>query len=170
MIIGKLVRAAALCLCLLLVPACVCAQQAVVDNGSDPESRLNMRSAPGTDAQSLGKFLSGTQVEIVNQAEGGWSQVELGGSMNSIRGYMKSEYLAVGGDAAGVLNATYGVKVISPYGTQSVVLRSEPSDSYDAVAMLTVGQEVTVIGMSGDFYYVQLADRSVGCLASDEVR
>lgn len=158
--------AAALALCLLLIPALACAQSAVVDNGSDPGSMLNLRSAPASDAQALGQFYSGTQVEITGGADGGWAQVEMGGGAHSVCGYMKREYLS----SASAVNATYTAKVISPYGTQSVVLRSKPSDSYNAVAMLRVGQEVTVIGVSGDFYYVRLADSSVGCLASDEVK
>lgn len=82
-------------------------------------------------------------------------------------GYMMSEYLSE--DDSGVLDATYDMQVISPYGTQSVVLRDRPSDSFDAVAMLEVGDAVRVIGTSGDFYYVQISDSSVGCLNSSEL-
>ena len=57
--------------------------------------------------------------------------------------------------------------VASPYGTQSLVLRSEPSDSYDAVAMLRVGQEITVYG---EFYCVLLSDGVCGWLANDVVK
>lgn len=62
------------------------------------------------------------------------------------------------------------VKAASPYGTQSVVLRSVPSDSYDAVAMLLVGQELTVVGEAEGFCFVLLADGGMGWLASDEVK
>lgn len=62
------------------------------------------------------------------------------------------------------------VKVESPYGTQSVVLRSAPSDSYDAVAVLLVGQEITVVGEAEAFCFVLLADGSMGWLATDEVK
>lgn len=69
-----------------------------------------------------------------------------------------------------VLDAVKAVKVVSPYGTQSVVLRDAPSNSYGAVAMLTVGQEITVVGTSGEFVCVLLEDGSAGWLASDEVK
>lgn len=36
------------------------AQSAVVDNGSDPSSRLNMRDQPSKDAGSVGQFYTGT--------------------------------------------------------------------------------------------------------------
>ena len=61
-------------------------------------------------------------------------------------------------------------QVASPYGTQSVVLRDAPSDSYDAVAMLMVGQEVTAVGTSGEFYFVLLGDGGTGWLAEDEIK
>lgn len=153
---------------LALTMSCALAQEAVVDNGSDPSSQLNMRDQPSRDGRSLGKFYSGTQVEVVSDAGEGWSQVTIGGGQNSVSGYMMSSYLSA--DASGVVDGTYEKDVVSPYGTQSVVLRSRPSDSYDAVAMLAVGDSVTVIGVSGSYYYVQLGDSSVGCLSSDELR
>ncbi|MCI6375247.1 MAG: SH3 domain-containing protein, partial [Clostridiales bacterium] len=44
------------------------AQSAVVDNGSDLTSRLNLRAQPSKDAASLGKFYSGTAVDVVADA------------------------------------------------------------------------------------------------------
>ena len=155
---------------LLCMPAGALAQGAVVNNGSDPASRLNLRREASTQSRSLGKFYTGTQVEIVADAGDGWAQVTLGGSVNSVSGYMSMQYLATGSAASGVGDATLCMEVVSPYGTQSVVLRSEASDSYDAVAMLTVGESVQVIGVADGFYYVQLDDECVGCLASDELR
>lgn len=144
------------------------AQSAVVDNGSDPASRLNLRTQPGKDASSLGRFYSGTPVEIVADAGGGWSQVRIGGADSGVGGYMMTQYLSA--DGAGVKDATYDRRVVSPYGTQSVVLRNQPSNSYDAVTMLMVGETVTVIGVSGDFCFVQTGDSSVGCLAGNELK
>ena len=150
----------------LCMPAGAWAQSAVVDNGSNPDTRLNLRREAGTQSRSLGKFYTGTKVEVVADAGDGWSQVTLGGSVNSVSGYMASQYLSQ--EAA--LDATREMEVVSPYGTQSVVLRSEASDSYDAVAMLTVGERVQVIGVADGVYYVQLDEECVGCLASDELK
>ena len=101
------------------------AQSAVVDNGSDPSSRLNMRDQPSKDAGSVGQFYTGTPVEIVSDAGGGWSQVTIGGGANSLSGYMMSQYLST--DTASVQDATKDMQVVSPYGTQSVVVRDTPS-------------------------------------------
>ena len=148
---------------LLLTAVPALAQSAVVDNGSDPKSRLNMRAQPSRDAAVLGKFYSGTQVEVLCDAGGGWSQVRVGG----VKGYMMTQYLSSSG--AGVTDGTYDRRVVSPYGTQSVVLRDRPSDSYDAVAMLTVGETVRVLGTSGDYCYVRTQGACVGCLSGDEL-
>lgn len=158
-------RVALVCALLALLPALALAQSAVIDNGSDPGSRLNLRSAPSRDAQAVGKFVSGTQVEILSDAGDGWSQVRIGGGQNDVTGYMMTQYLKSGSS----VDARESRRVVSPYGTQSVVLRDRPSNSYDAVTMLTVGESVTVIGVSGSFCYVQTGDSSVGCLASDEL-
>ena len=76
-------RAALVCALLALLPALALAQSAVIDNGSDPGSRLNLRSAPSRDAQAVGKFVSGTRVEILADAGDGWSQVRIGGGHNA---------------------------------------------------------------------------------------
>ena len=161
--LALLVAALALCPCAAL------AQSALVDNGSAAGSKLNMRTEPSRDSTSLGSFYSGTQVEIVADAGSGWSEVTIGNEAGSISGYMMSDYLKTGSDMALVIDATYDMRVVSPYGTQSVVLRSRPSDSYDAVAMLEVGEAVRVIGVSGDFYYVRIDNNAVGCLSDDEL-
>ena len=155
-----------LVLLFMLVGSAAYAQSAVIDNGSDPSSRLNMRTAPDRGADAIGKFVSGTQVEIVADAGGGWSQVRIGGGRHAVVGYMMSEYLR----GSSAVDARTNKTVVSPYGTQSVVLRDRPSNSYDAVMMLPVGTGVTVIGVSGDFCYVLAADGSVGCLLSGELK
>jgi len=156
---------AAVCLMLMMLCASAAAQGAVIDNGSDPSSRLNMRSAPSRDAGALGKFVSGTQVEILADAGNGWSQVQIGGGRHAVSGYMMTEYLK----ASSAVDARESRRVVSPYGTPAVVLRDRPSNSYDAVMMLAVGDPVTVIGVSGDFCYVMAGDGSVGCLLSGEI-
>ena len=151
---------------MLILPAAAMAHSAVVDNGSDPQSRLNMRTQPSREASAVGKFVSGTQVEVIADAGNGWAQVYIGGGRAGVTGYMMADYLKPFSE----VDARESRTVVSPYGTQSVVLRDRPSNSYDAVAMLMVGESVTVIGVSGDFCFVQLADSSVGCLLGSELK
>ena len=159
-------RTAVLALALVLgaAPAAL-AQSAVVDNGSDPQSRLNLREQPDKGSASLGRFYSGTPVEIVADAGGGWSQVAIGTADSCVGGYMMTAYLA----ADSTTDATLERSVVSPYGTPSVVLRDQPSNSYDAVAMLRVGETVRVLGDSGEYYFVMTQSEAVGCLCSNEL-
>ena len=159
-------RLMALLTAMLLVPVLAAAQSAVVDNGSDPASRLNMRAQPSRDAAIVGKFASGTRVEIIADAGDGWSQVRIGDGRCSVSGYMMTDYLK----GSSVVDAREVRRVTSPYGTPSVVLRDRPSNSYGAVMMLMVGETVTVIGVKDDFCFVQTGDASVGCLLASELK
>lgn len=162
---GKKAGICLLTLMFMLIGGRAFAQSAVVNNGSDATARLNMREQPSKDADSLGKFYTGTPVDIVSDAGNGWSQVTIGS--NSLSGYMMTAYLSL--DVSSVKDATLSMEVVSPYDTQSIMVRSEPSNSYDAVAALAVGDSVRVIGTTGNYYYVLLSDKSVGCLSTSEV-
>ncbi len=160
----NIARAACVFLLCLLLPAL--ALGAVIDNGSDPGSRLNLRGAPSRQGDTLGKFVSGTPVEILADAGEGWAKVRIGSGPHAITGYMMREYLK---DSCEI-DARQGRRVVSPYGTPAVVLRDRPSDSFDAVAMLPVGTGVTVIGGSGSFAFVMTGDGAVGCLENGELK
>ncbi len=151
---------------MLLSAACAFAQGAVITGGSDPLNMLALHAAPDAGAAALGKFLCGTPVEIVADAGGGWSQIAIGTGSGVISGYAMTQYL---GTSAGE-DATYSAVVASPYGTPSVVLRDRASNSYGAVAMLTVGDRVQVIGEMGEFRFVRTGSGCVGCLLASELR
>ncbi len=57
---------------------------------SDPHDRLHLRAEPKKSAKSLGKFFSGTQVEILSEADG-WYQVCAGFQ----EGYMMKEFVDI---------------------------------------------------------------------------
>ena len=122
---------------------------------------LYLRETPSQRARALGQYKNGTQVKVVSYGAT-WCEVYVG----TRHGYMMTRYLAE--DASAVQDMTKEMQVVSPYGTQSVVVRNTPSNSYDAVAMAEVGDEVRVIGTKGDYYYVLLGDGSVGCLSTSE--
>lgn len=142
------------------------AQGAVIDNGADAAAMLNVRTAPDKGASALGKFLSGTQVEILGDAGSGFSQIAIGTGNGAVTGYAMTQYLA----GSAQVNATYEASVASPYGTQSVVLRDKASNSYHPVAMLMVGERVLVIGEMGEFRYVKTGGGCVGCLLESELK
>lgn len=159
-------RLALVAAALIMTASCAMAQGAVIDNGGDASSLLNVRVTPDKGAQMLGKFFSGTKVEIVADAGGGWSQIAIGSGSGVISGYAMTQYLA----QSTRVNATREAMVASPYGTQSVVLRDRADHSYHPVAMLMVGDRVLVIGEMGEFRYVQTKNGCVGCLLESELK
>ena len=166
---GRKMMLAALLAAMMTASAGAMAEYAVVYNGSDPESKLNLRSEPNTSAPVVGQFYTGTQVEIVSDAGDGWSLVTLGKSA-VVGGYMMTQYLRTGEAAEAVIDCAQQCEVVSPYGTQSVVLRSREADSYDAVAMLPVGMIVRATGTTENEYYFVEAGEEVGCLEAAELR
>lgn len=151
---------------LVFLSSCALAQSAVIDNRSDPAGMASLREQPDANARTIGRFLSGAVVHVLGDAGNGWFQVALGSGMGSVSGYMTTDRLG----ASAHTDATHSASVVSPYGTQSVVLRSRPSNSYDAVAMLMVGDSVLVIGEMNEFKYVQTGSGCVGCLLASELK
>lgn len=58
---------------------------------SRPGSRLNMRSAPSTDAKILAKLDFGTRVQALSTGNAGWTKIAYGGQ----EGYVSSDYLSM---------------------------------------------------------------------------
>ena len=81
--ICALLLAAALCIC----AACALADDygdAVIDAGNS--NRLHLRAEPSTEAESLGLYFTGTEVECRSDPAKEWVEVKIG----RVRGYMKS--------------------------------------------------------------------------------
>ena len=66
---------------------------AVVNNPNSID-RLNLRTKPSQEAPSLGKYYSGTSVEVLSGDENGWTKVRL----HTLEGYMMTKYLVFGQD------------------------------------------------------------------------
>ena len=149
-----------------LMMACACSGAMAQAAQMDSAAAINLREQPDNGAKVLGRFFSGAQVDILGDAGNGFSKVSLGTGMGTVSGYVMTETLA----AQAQTDATKTAYVVSPYGTQSVVLRSRPSNSYDAVAMLMVGDRVLIIGEAGQFRFVQTGSGCVGCLLESELK
>jgi len=123
-----------------------------VVNNPDPADRLNLRSAPSREAESLGKYFNGVLVEVLNKADDGWTRVRVGHT----EGYMMTKYLA---DPA---QMTVAVEPVLPTATvenpfaESQGLLEKP-DSADVTLMVTLknGTEVTVLGLTQQRAHVQ---------------
>lgn len=154
-------KTAVVCAMLILaLAASACAYAEAVSGAAGSTTAL--REQPGQGSRAIGQFYNGAQLQMLSQAGDGWALVAFGG----VQGYMPLEALSSGVKRDETLTAS----VVSPYGTPSVVLRDRPSDSYNAVAMVTVGSQVRVLGTSGKFVFVTLNNGTEGCLSSQEIR
>ncbi len=131
--------AAALLLALLPVIA-MAAEFAVVTGG-----RLNLRQYATTSSYSLGKYASGSWVEIKGDGDNGFAYVK---TMDGKKGYMSSNYLtkAAEPNVATVRYANGGY----------VNLRSGPALTYSVLMPVTSGTKVTIENDSYEWNYVSV--------------
>lgn len=80
---------------------------------NDPDSTLNVRSAPGKDGDVINRLFDGQSVTVLTEYENGWAFVSYGDSGKS--GYVSSEYLERIDEEATEEN------VIRPTGTPVIV-------------------------------------------------
>lgn len=110
--------------------------------------RLNLRQNPGSKADSLGRFYSGTSVRVLSQ-DGEWAKVRIG----NLEGYMMQEYLYPEHHSYGAPGAFYHA-----YISGEVILRDNPKNSGKEVAR--IGGQVEILGDVGDDWrYVKKGEK-----------
>lgn len=159
----KKLRILALTLFLFLLPLAT----ATADGGFTPQNlwavvshlpqdspRVNLRSGPSEDADSLAKLYSGTYVWVIREAESGWAEVEVGARPAQVlRGYVNMGYL------------DYAMEAIQPHAPlltvanasgEGVMLRTAmQTDAATSLGLLPNGAQVTVLAvLPGDWYFV----------------
>ena len=126
----------------------------------DPARRLNLRSGPGTQYDSIGKYYSGVRVVLMHQTEAkkGWRRVIIEG----VSGWVNTEYLAMYADYHGKdwlppLGTVQGVN------TKGLNLRTAPDKSADIIAAYPVGTNVEILGIYDSIWaHVRLQDGNSG--------
>lgn len=141
----------------------ITADTAVVNNPNSID-RLNLRALPSQDAPTLGKYYSGTVVEVLSVEQGGWTKVRL----QALEGYMMTKYLVFGQDQWQVACAMPSVQVNNPNGT-GLNLRQEQSTTSNSLGLYPNGSTVTVYGVSEAWCHVQTSDGSMGFMLRDEL-
>ncbi len=126
----------------------------------DPARRLNLRTGPGSQYESIGKYYSGVRVVYMHQPEPqkGWRRVMIEGVM----GYVSTDYLEMYADY-------YGKEWIAPLGkvqgvnSKGLNLRKEPRTKADIIAAYPVGTSVEILGIYDSIWaHVRLQDGNSG--------
>lgn len=118
-----------------------------VVNNPNPSDRLNLRSQPDADSPSLGKYLNGTCVTVLEEADG-WTHVSAG----ETEGYMMSSFLAA--PDAPVVPMTIQMKVSNPYADVQGLL-SSTGPEMQVMVFIPNGVLVTAFGYAGEYMHVQ---------------
>jgi len=126
----------------------------------DPARRLNLRSGPGTQYDSIGKYYSGVRVVLMHQTEAqkGWRRVIIEG----VSGWVNTEFLAMYSDYC-------GKEWIAPLGkvqgvnSKGLNLRKLPRKDAEIIAAYPVGTGVEILGIYDSIWaHVRLQDGNSG--------
>ena len=127
----------------------------------DPQTRLNLRAAPDSSSDVLGKYFSGTEVVLLDAPKDGWVRVQIAGTAT---GYVQAQYLAMNGER--VENAMPTPKIANKGGT-GLNLREKPSTGTKSLGLYKNGTQVTVMGVYGGWVHV-MVDGKVGYMQADK--
>ncbi len=100
---------------------------------------LNVRKAPGTEEDVVGKLQGDSACEVLESLESGWYRISSGG----IEGYIHSEYVLTGEEAK--KKAEELVKLRAIVQVDNLNIRKEASTSSDAVGQALVNERYEVI-------------------------
>ena len=102
------------------------------------DGNLNVREAPGTEADVVGKMPNNAGCEILEQ-DGEWTRIKSG----KVEGYVSSEYL-LSGDAA-LAKAQEVRQTVATVTTTTLYVREEPNTDSTIITMMPLGEELEVI-------------------------
>ena len=129
---------------------------AVVDSGN-----LNVRQAPGTDAELVGKMPNHAACEVLG-VDGEWTQIQSG----EVTGYVKSEYLVTGEEAAALAEEVK--ETVAKVTTTTLYVREEPNTDCSIVTSMPMGEELEVIEQLEGWIKVAI-DSDEGYVSADYV-
>lgn len=128
---------------------------------ADVDGNLNVREAPGTDANVVGKMPNNAGCEILG-VEGEWTKIQSG----KVEGYVKSEYL-LSGDAA-LARAEEVKQTIAKVTTTTLYVREQPNTECTIVTMMPEGEELEVIEVLDGWVKINV-DSDEGYVSADYV-
>ena len=129
---------------------------AVVDSGN-----LNVREAPGTDATLVGKMPNHAACELLG-VDGEWTQIQSG----EVTGYVKSEYLVTGNEAAAL--AEQIKETVAKVTTTTLYVREEPNTDCSIVTSMPMGEELEVVEQLDGWVKVSI-DSDEGYVSADYI-
>lgn len=116
---------------------------------ADVENHLNVREGAGAEYDLVGKMPVNAGCEILG-TEGEWTKIQSG----KVTGYVKSEFLLTGEAAAERARAEK--RMVATSNTGGARLRAQPNTDSPIWAVLSEGEEITMLEDLGDWVKVVL--------------
>ncbi|HBT63178.1 MAG TPA: hydrolase [Ruminococcaceae bacterium] len=117
-------------------------------------SRLNVRAGPSTSNTIIHALWNGNQVPVIGES-GNWYQIRLSDGRT---GWVSKNYMAPQRGNSGVVTAT------------KLNVRTGPSTTHSVMHVLWNGNQVPVIGESGNWYQIRLSDGRTGWVSKTYLR
>ncbi len=128
---------------------------------ADVEGNLNVREAPGTDADLVGKMPNNAGCDILG-TEGEWTKIRSG----KVEGYVKSEFLLSGETA--LARAEEVKQTIATVNTTTLYVREEPNTECTIITMMPDGEELEVMEELDGWVKINVDDEE-GYVSADYV-
>lgn len=125
------------------------------------DGNINVREAPGTEAEIVGKLPNNAGCEIIG-TDGEWTQIESG----KVKGYVKSEYLLTG--EAAVAKAQEVKQTVATVTTTTLYVRDEANTDSHVITMMPEGEELEVLEVLDGWVKINV-DSDEGYVSSDYV-
>ncbi len=125
------------------------------------DGNLNVRKEPSTEADVVGKMPDDAGCEILS-VEGEWTKIQSG----KVEGYVKSEYLLSGAEAAA--RAEEVKQVIATVTTTTLFVREQPNTECSIVTMMPEGEDLEVIETLDNWVKINV-DSDEGYVSADYV-
>lgn len=126
---------------------------------------VNVRNAPSTDGEIVGKLYDGSVAQILTLAgeNNEWFQVISG----NVEGYVKAEFFIYGDAAAAVID-DYVLRYVTVQADRLNV-RQEPDIGAAKIGYISRGENVSLLEDCGEWLKVQYTEQSVGYVSAEYV-
>ena len=132
---------------------------------ADVDHYVNVRNAPSTDGEIVGKLYDGSVAQILALAgeNDEWFQVVSG----SVEGYVKAEFFIYGEEAAAVID-DYVIRSVTVQADRLNV-RKEPDIDAAKIGYISRGESVSLLEDCGEWLKVQYTEQNAGYVSAEYV-
>lgn len=140
--------------------------QGLVGKITGVSDSVNVRSKAEIDGPIAFQVKNDESVKVIG-GNGDWFKI----SYNGKNGYIFKQYVSIGAEGG---SSTILSELVDPWKasitTSSLKVRSGPSTGYDTIATVTKNTTFTVLGQSGNWYYIELQNGLKGYSSKEYIQ